>query len=236
FPSAPTSIHCACTFCSSKLAMVNGLIIDMEAASTAAAQVVGIPSLTRPSIGYHYCISHDLHGPEGKDETENVEIKVDEDTEEDTDEDDDDSQDSDYLVDEDNNVDDFDVDIENFEYNIDENVEFMGYTDDEGSRLSKRKLKPLRKQAYACEQIYKTYFYLGKEFPNKDEVKAYIKEHSIETIREIRMEKNDNQRVRAVCRGVIPFLLAFEDIGNDSGPSQSSGSKEKWTKAKNSLV
>ncbi|GJX11997.1 mutator type transposase [Tanacetum coccineum] len=153
-----------------------------------------------------------LHGPEGKDETENVEIKVDEDTEEDNDEDDDDSQDSDYLVDEDNNMDDFDVDIENFEYNIDENVEFMGYTDDEGSRLSKRKLKPLRKQAYACEQIYKTYFYLGKEFPNKDEVKAYIKEHSIETIREIRMEKNDNQRVRAVCRGVIPFLLAFEDI------------------------
>ncbi|GKC95283.1 mutator type transposase, partial [Tanacetum coccineum] len=52
----------------------------------------------------------------------------------------------------------------------------------------------------------------GKEFPNKDEVKAYIKEHSIETRREIRMEKNDNERVRAVCRGVILSLLALEDL------------------------
>ncbi|GJZ25246.1 mutator type transposase [Tanacetum coccineum] len=74
-------------------------------------------------------------------------------------------------------------------------------------------MKQLRKQAHTSEQIYSTYFYAGKEFPNKDEVKAYIKEHSIKTRREIRMEKNDHEIIRAVCRGVIPSLLALEDLG-----------------------
>ncbi|GJY66564.1 mutator type transposase [Tanacetum coccineum] len=170
-------------------------------------------------------------------------------------EDETDSEDSDYLVDEDNNMNDIDVDIEDFEYNIDEEVEFMGCrdkeqpldneegdaeetevldhdyfesasdSDDEGSRLRKRKLKQIRKQAHASEQIYKTYFYVGKEFPNKDEVKSYIKEHSIETKREIRMEKNDNEIVRALCRSVIPPLPAFEDNGPSQGsrPSEASG-------------
>ncbi|GKB44418.1 mutator type transposase [Tanacetum coccineum] len=126
-------------------------------------------------------------------------------------EDESDSKDSDYLVDEDNNVDDVHVDMEDFEYNIDEEVEFVGCrdkeqppdieegdaeeievldndyfksasdSDDDGSKLRKRKLKQIRKQAHATEQIYKTYFYMGKEFPIKEEVKAYIKEHSIET-------------------------------------------------------
>nr|GEV98845.1 60S ribosomal protein L7a-1 [Tanacetum cinerariifolium] len=58
--STNLNTNCACTFCSSKLAVVNGFIIvyanvecvvkiAMEAASTAAAQVVGNPSATRPS-------------------------------------------------------------------------------------------------------------------------------------------------------------------------------------------
>ncbi|GJW29148.1 mutator type transposase [Tanacetum coccineum] len=180
--------------------------------------------------------------------------------------------------DEEESKDDVDVDMEDFEYNIDEELEFMGCrdreqpldieegdaeeievldndyfesasdSDDEGSRLRKRKLKQIRKQAHASEQIYKTYFYVEKEFPNKEDVKSYIKEHSIETKREIRMEKNDNERVRAVCRGVIPSLPSFKDLGNGpsqgSGPSQSSGPSqgsgpsqasrltEKWTKEK----
>nr|GEW72398.1 transposase, mutator type [Tanacetum cinerariifolium] len=81
------------------------------------------------------------------------------------------------------------------------------------AKLRKRKIKQLRKQAHANEQIYNTYLYVGKEFPNKDEVKAYIKEHSTETRMEIRMEKNDNKRVRVACRGVITSLPALEDLG-----------------------
>ncbi|GJU83447.1 hypothetical protein Tco_1285812 [Tanacetum coccineum] len=43
------------------------------------------------------------------------------------------------------------------------------------------------------------------------------------------MEKNDNQRVKEVCRGVIPSLPAFEDISNDSRPivSQSKAFRAK---------
>ncbi|GJY98644.1 hypothetical protein Tco_0516074 [Tanacetum coccineum] len=46
------------------------------------------------------------------------------------------------------------------------------------------------------------------------------------------MEKNDNERVRGVCRGVIPSLPAAEDHNLDSRLSQSIGSKVEWTKEK----
>ncbi|GJY07751.1 mutator type transposase [Tanacetum coccineum] len=165
--------------------------------------------LMLPTDGNRECkTSHNL---ELEDKTNIVETEVEDET---------DSQDSDYLVDEDNNVDEVDVDMEDFEYNIDEEVEFMGSRDREqppGSRLRK-----LRKQAHASEQIYKTYFYVGKEFLNKYEVKAYIKEHSVETMKEIRMKKNENERVRTVCRavsvdpnnGIYPLAYRLVEIEN----------------------
>ncbi|GJU00847.1 mutator type transposase [Tanacetum coccineum] len=212
---------------------------------------------------------------EGEENEQAVETESEEDTEA---FDETDSEDSDYLVDEENNVDDVDVDMKDFDFHVDEGVEFMGCrdseqtvdieegdgeeievldndyfesasdSDDEGSRLRKRKLKEIRKQAHANEQIYKTYFYVGKDFPNKEDVMAYIKEHSIETRREIRFEKNDGERVRAVCRGVIPCLPCVDEITSGanqvigpsqgsgpsqvSGPSEGIGSKVKWTKKK----
>ncbi|GJW91550.1 mutator type transposase [Tanacetum coccineum] len=189
---------------------------------------------------------------EGEENEQAVETESEEDTEAN---DETDSEDSDYLVDEENNVDD--VDMKDFDFHVDEGVEFMGCrdieqtvdieegdgeeievldndyfesasdSDDEGSRLRKRKLKEIRKQAHANEQIYKTYFYVGKDFPNKEDVMAYIKEHSIETRREIRFEKNDGERVRAVCRGVIPCLPCVDEITSGAnqviGPSQGTG-------------
>ncbi|GJW88839.1 mutator type transposase [Tanacetum coccineum] len=189
---------------------------------------------------------------EGEENEQAVETKSREDTEAN---DETDSEDSDYLVDEENNVDDVDVDMKDFDFHVDEGVEFMGCrdseqtvdieegdgeeievldndyfesasdSDDEGSRLRKRKLKEIRKQAHANEQIYKTYFYVGKDFPNKEDAMTYIKEHSIETRREIRFEKNDGERVRAVCRGVIPCLPCVDEITSGAnqviGPSQS---------------
>ncbi|GKE01427.1 mutator type transposase, partial [Tanacetum coccineum] len=190
---------------------------------------------------------------QGEEETEvdeerqgEEEIEVDEERqgEEETEvEDESNSEDSDYLVDEDNNVDDVDVDMEDFEFNIDEEVEFVRCRDKE------QPLDIEEGDAEEIEVLDNDYFESasdsdddGKEFPNKKEVKAYIKEHSIETMREIRLEKNDNERVRAICRGVIPSLPTFKDLCNDpnqgngpsqgSGPSQASGSKEKWTKGK----
>ncbi|GJW05626.1 mutator type transposase [Tanacetum coccineum] len=212
---------------------------------------------------------------EGEENEQAIETESEEDTEAN---DETDSEDSDYLVDEENNVDDVDVDMKDFDFHVDEGVEFMGCrdseqtvdieegdgeeievldndyfesasdSDDEGSRLRKRKLKEIRKQAHANEQIYKTYFYVGKDFPNKEDAMTYIKEHSIETRREIRFEKNDGERVRAVCRGVIPCLPCVDEITSGanqvigpsqgsgpsqvSGPSEGIGSKVKWTKKK----
>ena len=184
-----------------------------------------------------------------------------------TDSSDDDSQDSDYIVDEENYVEEVDVDMEDFRLNIDETVEFMGCKnkdeatdegeieddvevlnneyfesatdeEDELDSLRRRKLKQIRKQAHASPQVYKTFFYVGKKFPNRDEVKELVKEHSIETRRELRMEKNDKERVRVVCRGIIPTLPTFEPTGSDgpaNGPasvSDGNGSKVKSTQTK----
>ena len=128
---------------------------------------------------------------------------------------------------------DVDPDAEDINELENEYFESASGSDSEGSRLRKKRLKQLRKQAHAADKIYKTFFYVGKQFPNREHVKEYIKEHAIETRRRIRMEKNDNERVRAVCKGVIPSLPTGEAQNLDtgvSGPSQSTGSKVKWTK------
>ncbi|GJV67268.1 mutator type transposase [Tanacetum coccineum] len=198
-------------------------------------------------------------GTEHRDDTEHSEGNEHSEWNEDTDSSDDDSQDSDYIMDEENYVDDVDVDMEDFHYNIDESVEFMGSknrdetfdeveieedvevlnndyfesdSDEENEldRLRKRKLKQIRKQAHASPQVYNTYFYVGQDFPNRDAVKELVKEHSIETRREIRMEKNDKERVRVICKGVIPSLPTSEPNGSANGPA--SPSKVKWTKSK----
>ncbi|GKC12167.1 hypothetical protein Tco_1008949 [Tanacetum coccineum] len=192
--------------------------------------VNGFYSSYDPYVEHEVEVEHEI---DGEDETDYVETEVES---KDKYKDNTDSQDIDYLVYKDNNVDEIDVDMEEFECNIDETIEFMGCrdrvqpqineedddedvevlvndyfesasdSDDKGIRLRKKKSKQLRKQAHATEQIYKTYFYVGREFVSKDQVKVYIKEHSNDTKKEIRMEKNDNERVRAVCRGVIPSL------------------------------
>ncbi|GJY00145.1 mutator type transposase, partial [Tanacetum coccineum] len=200
------------------------LVLDVNESQSSGKDKVKVVVEHEIEVEHETEVEHEI---DGEDETDYVETEVES---EDKYEDDTDSQDSDYLVDKDNNVDEVDVDMEEFKCNIDETIKFMGCrdraqplvneeeddedvevldndyfesasdSDDEGIRLRKKKLKQLRKQAHATEQIYKTYFYVGREFASKDQVKAYIKEHSNDTKREIRMEKNDNEIVRAVCR------------------------------------
>ncbi|GKF94237.1 mutator type transposase, partial [Tanacetum coccineum] len=102
--------------------------------------------------------------------------------------------------------------------------------ENELDRLRKRKLKQIRKQAHSSPEVYNTYFYVGQDFPNRDAVK----EHSIETRRELRMEKNDKERVRVICKGVIPSLPTNEPNGPADGSANGSASPSivKWTKSK----
>nr|GEV97975.1 hypothetical protein [Tanacetum cinerariifolium] len=49
-------------------------------------------------------------------------------------------------------------------------------------------------------------FYVGKEFTSRETLKDRIKKHSVETRRNIMLVKNDFERVRATCFGVVPTL------------------------------
>jgi hypothetical protein len=43
-------------------------------------------------------------------------------------------------------------------------------------------------------------------FGNRDEVKHMIKKHAVDTRGDIVLIKNDNERVRAVCRGKLQLF------------------------------
>ena len=126
-----------------------------------------------------------------------------------------------------------DIDEEQEEIEVMDNEYFESASDEENEldRLRKRKLKQIRKQAHASNQVYKTYFYVGQKFPTRELVKERVKDHSIETRRDLIMEKNDNERVRVVCRGIMPTFPTYEDNESGNGPD-ANGSKAKWTKGK----
>ncbi|GJS18162.1 mutator type transposase [Tanacetum coccineum] len=190
-------------------------VVTLEACQSSAIGKDGSSQVSRQFVNDFYSsydpyVEHEIeveheteveHEIDGEDETDYVETEVES---EDKYEDDTDSQDSDYLVDKDNNVDEVDVDMEEFECNIDETIEFMGCRD---------RVQPLVNEEEDDEDVEvldNDYFESASDSDDegisKDQVKAYIKEHSNDTKREIRMEKNDNEIVRAVCRGVIPSL------------------------------
>lgn len=161
----------------------------------------------------------------------------------------DDNDDSEYIVDLDNDVEEADVDMENFRLNVDLEAEFIGCdsdnsvqdldvdiddvfdneefisgskNEDEFDWARRRQLKQLRKQAKSNSEgrIFKTYFYVGKQFGSAAEVKKLIKRHSIETRREIKIIKNDKERVRAAYFGKLP---SFETSGPSAGQKEQVG-------------
>nr|GEV34381.1 hypothetical protein [Tanacetum cinerariifolium] len=156
----------------------------------------------------------------------------------------DDSQDSDFMVDKENTVDEVEVDMQNYYINIDPQVEFPGCSShsaisneakdvdkyvevidndsfdssesDEGDDKRKRKLKELRKNNTCDDNLNEIPFFCGQRFESSNKVKLLVKKHSLETRRELKLVKNDKERVRATCFGTIPV---FSDGPNDGGPS-----------------
>ncbi|PWA73897.1 trihelix protein [Artemisia annua] len=144
---------------------------------------------------------------------------------------DDDSQDSDYVMDEENYVPEIDVDMEDFYCNIDETVEFMGCKD-------RDEISDNDEEQEEIEVMDNEYFESASDEENeldREIVKERVKEHSIETRRELRMEKNDNERVRVVCRGILLTFPTCEANESGNGPANgpdASGSKVRMTKSK----
>ncbi|KAK9053929.1 hypothetical protein SSX86_025004 [Deinandra increscens subsp. villosa] len=126
----------------------------------------------------------------------------------------DEEDDTDYIVDECNNMDDYEVDMRNFRINVDSDVDDVLEEDNEASEdevLDNDTFVDGRQRNPHHGTIH---FYLGQVFGTKEECKTLIRDHSVETRRNIRVIKDEDFRVRAICKG------SMGDFGSSSnGPT-----------------
>jgi len=73
----------------------------------------------------------------------------------------------------------------------------------------------------------RTHFYIGQAFYTSKEVKEAVKIYAIENRREISFDKNDKNRVKAICNGTIPNLSSI----TCGGPSKGSTVKGKGVRS-----
>ncbi|XP_022032193.1 uncharacterized protein LOC110933271 [Helianthus annuus] len=96
----------------------------------------------------------------------------------------------------------------------------LGTSESEGEltieKHRKKAFRRIRKQQEASKE--KCAFYVGQTFGDNSQVKTLIRRHAIETRREIFFYRNDQERIRAHCKGRIPD---FEMAQEKEGPSES---------------
>ncbi|PWA64512.1 peptidyl-tRNA hydrolase II (PTH2) family protein [Artemisia annua] len=135
----------------------------------------------------------------------------------------------DDLENEDNEIEEVDVPMKGFNFQVDddgqaepvnpivphvhvdeeavEEVDFDSLDSDIGDdELSERRkgVRKLKKAAGASG--IKNNFFVGKEFPNRDEAKDRIRAYSVECRRNLEFVKNDKERIRVRCIGVVPTI------------------------------
>lgn len=167
------------------------------------------------------------------------------------------SEDDDFYVDEEDVLHDVEVDMNDFYVNTNkdlewiepksnlkdvtdednENIEILDNEDfdsisegEEGiDRIRKSKLRALRKKNKEIEAIGSkgTHFSVGQAFYTSKEVKKAINNYAVERRREISLDKNDKNRVKAVCNGTIPNL----SFSTSSDPSKGTTVKGKGVKS-----
>ncbi|GKB02858.1 mutator type transposase [Tanacetum coccineum] len=64
-----------------------------------------------------------------------------------------------------------------------------------------------------------------EQFASKEIVKGRVKKHSVETIRQLILVKNDNERVRVRCQGTIPALVPYVAYVNNTNKNVFSQTK-----------
>nr|XP_043633086.1 uncharacterized protein LOC122604263 [Erigeron canadensis] len=90
--------------------------------------------------------------------------------------------------------------------------------DDDVNKIRNRLLKKMSKEKRSEEVVIsKTGFHLSQTFGTSKEVKDMVKAHAIETRRELKIAKNDKERVRVVCEGKMPVFNT--EAGNPEIPS-----------------
>nr|KAJ0227985.1 hypothetical protein LSAT_V11C100023200 [Lactuca sativa] len=88
---------------------------------------------------------------------------------------------------------------------------------DEGSEDERKRrcvLNNLAKEKRcSLGNVQKASFYVGQKFKSKKELKEKIDMHALETRRNLYYKKNDNLRLRVLCRGVVPVMNASGVVG-----------------------
>ena len=133
------------------------------------------------------------------------------------------------IVDEDHIVEEVDVSMKGFNFQVDddgkaepinpivphihvdeealEEVDFDSLDSDIGDDEQSERRKGVRKLKKAAGASgIKNNFFVGKEFPNRDEAKERIRAYSVECRRNLEFVKNDKERIRVRCIGVVPTI------------------------------
>ncbi|GKA35896.1 hypothetical protein Tco_0722387 [Tanacetum coccineum] len=131
------------------------------------------------------------------------------------------SDDSDFECDIEDQINDIYVDMKLFRKYTDPGVEwdFDSETDSDKDEAERgRALKKISKCHKPVDgELYTKNFHVSQTFANKQLIKYMVTRFSVEKRRELYLTRNDNERVRAECRGVV---LVFYN----NGPSDPSGS------------
>nr|KAJ0212708.1 hypothetical protein LSAT_V11C400168370 [Lactuca sativa] len=169
-----------------------------------------------------------------------------------------DSDDSEFLVDLDNLLDEPKIDMNEFLLTIDEDIEWVGdlggsnvketetreiddievvnnevflyesSSDEGGSNGRRKSIKAIRRAMENSEARVSDPFYVYKKFTSSEELKDAIRQHAVETRREIDFIKNDKNRVRAICKGTIPDLGQLDPCGPSQSNKESEEKKCPW--------
>ncbi|GJX94638.1 hypothetical protein Tco_0349224 [Tanacetum coccineum] len=174
--------------------------------------------------------------------------------------------DAEELVDEEHIIDQLDVNMEGFRFTVqsedegdidplrpvvnlnEDDLEVIDYDsfesdvgDDDVNSDRRKALRELKRKGKANgDGNIVNFFYVGQEFPNREEVKNRIRAHALETRRQITIVKNDNVRVRAKCLGIIPTLgdadMCSFGLSKSNGITIYEGGKKQITKDKETKV
>nr|KAJ0202613.1 hypothetical protein LSAT_V11C500266050 [Lactuca sativa] len=152
----------------------------------------------------------------------------------------------DDIMDVDNNIQDVDVDMGDFTLNVESDVEGGHEPEDmevinneefesldEGSDQDRERralIKNLRKEKRcSLGVVHKQSFSVGDKFNSKKELKEAIDLHALESRRNLFFKKNDNVRLRAQCRGVVPVTNKGQ-VGSQATTSKRKGKELKTQK------
>ncbi|GJW07426.1 hypothetical protein Tco_1569849, partial [Tanacetum coccineum] len=186
--------------------------------------------------------------------------------------DDDDDVDKYFLVDEENEIVEPDVDVHLFGISMDLPFDNIGVTDlvlddvlegeyvdvnnadgfdsDPGNDVEKnyrkRRLSELRTEMEGVINAsgqWKYLFYSDQKFITSKEAKDRVYLHSIKSIRNLKLYKNDGVRIRARCDGKVPVFIMSQGTGQtgpnrgiEAGTSRSSGPTTRNKKRKNTVI